>query len=156
ANADALGERLRAVSLPVLMDTVESAVGTLHRVRVGPFDKAADAEEASGRIRTRTPDVSPRIIDLRPDEPAPVTEPSDPLVRWVVQAGSFAGQDNATALVTRLRAEGFAAYSVIQTDSSGTFYKVRIGPEIERQSALESAQKLKEQVGLDGIVMSVD
>jgi len=156
ANANALAERLRADSLPVLMDTVDSAVGTLHRVRVGPFDKAAEADEAAGRIRERTPDVSPRIIDLRPDEPAPVTEPSDPLVRWVVQAGSFSGQDNATVLVTQLREAGFAAYSVTQKDGSGTSYKVRVGPEIERQSAVDSARRLKEQLGLDGIVMSVD
>lgn len=155
-NANNLARRLRSDGLPVLLDTVESAVGILHRVRVGPFDELGQANQALDTIRSRTPDVNPRIFDLRPDEAAPLTEPSDPLVRWVVQAGSFSEQENADSLVAKLKQAGFAAYRVTTADASGTLFKVRIGPEIERQAALDIAEELGRKMNLDGIVMSVD
>jgi cell division septation protein DedD len=155
-NTNNLSTRLREDGLPVLLDTIEADAGILHRVRVGPFDDASAANAALETIRSRTPDLNPRIIDLRPDESAPVTEPSDPLVRWVVQAGSFSDQENAQDLVTRLRNEGYAAYVVTVTDAASTQYKVRIGPEIERQMALDIAAGIAEKLNLDGIVMSVD
>jgi len=155
-NANNLAQRLRSDGLPVLLDTIESAVGVLHRVRVGPFDQLSQANQALDAIRSRTPDVNPRIFDLRPDEASPLTEASDPLVRWVVQAGSFSEQENADSLVVRLKQAGFAAYRVTTTDASGTLFKVRIGPEIERQAALDIAQEIGRQLSLDGIVMSVD
>ncbi|HSM69233.1 MAG TPA: SPOR domain-containing protein [Xanthomonadales bacterium] len=155
-NANNLARRLRSDGLPVLLDTVESAVGILHRVRVGPFDELGQANQALETIRSRTPDVNPRIFDLRPDEASPLTEPSDPLVRWVVQAGSFSEQENADSLVAKLKQAGFAAYRVTTAGAGGTLYKVRIGPEIERQAALDIAKELGRKVNLDGIVMSVD
>lgn len=156
-NANNLAERLRLDSLPVLMDTIESAAGILHRVRVGPFDELAAAQSAMNLIRTQVPDVvNPRVIDLRPDESAPVTDPSDPLVRWVIQLGSFADMGNAENLVMELKKAGFSAYQVKESDSTGTGYKVRVGPEIERQEAVRIAAEIQQKLGHDGIVMSVD
>ena len=103
ANANRLAARLREDGMSVMMDTIEAAVGTLHRVRVGPFDQPDEADAAIAQIRNQTPDVNPRIIDLRPDESAPVTDPTDPLARWVVQVGSFSEQSNAESLVEQLR-----------------------------------------------------
>jgi DedD protein len=156
ANANRLASRLRDDGMSVMMDTIETAVGTLHRVRVGPFDQVEGASAATAQIRSRTPDVNPRIIDLRPDESAPVTDPSDPLVRWVVQVGSFSEKDNADSLVDQLRSAGFSAYTVTVNDPGGIRYKVRVGPEIERQSAIQIAAEIRDQLSLDGIVMSVD
>ena len=156
SNANRLAERLKQDGLDVMMDTIDAAVGTLHRVRVGPFDVMESALEAMNRIRSRTPDVNPRVIDLRPDESAPVTDPSDPLVRWVVQVGSFEGQENAEKLVGSLRAADFAAYSIVVSEMGNTRYKVRVGPEIERQSAVQIAERIKSEMQLDGLVISVD
>lgn len=156
ANANRLANRLREDGMPVLMDTVETAAGRLHRVRVGPFDLEAGANDAVAELRTRIPDLSPRVLDLRPDETAPVTEPSDPLVRWVVQAGSFTEVANAESLVSRLRAAGYTAYSAAVSDMAGTAYKVRVGPVIERQSAVELAAELRAEMQIDGLVISVD
>lgn len=156
-NANNLAARLRLDNLPVLMDTIESAAGVLHRVRVGPFDELAAAQSAMNLIRAQVPDVvNPRVIDLRPDESAPITDPSDPLVRWVVQLGSFSDLSNAESLVKQLRDEGFSAYQVRESDQSGASYKVRVGPEIERQEAVRIAAEIKQKLSHDGIVMSVD
>lgn len=156
ANANRLAGRLRDAGMPVLTDTIDSAAGTLHRVRVGPFNAAEDANAAVTGIRSQVPDLNPRVMDLRPEEAAQVSEPSDPLVRWVVQVGSFADAENAENLVYRLRDAGFRASSVRVSDDQGVAFKVRVGPEIERQMAVALAQRLREEQALEGLVMSVD
>ncbi|NIP18333.1 MAG: hypothetical protein GWM87_09380 [Xanthomonadales bacterium] len=158
-NANRLAGRLREGGMPVLLDTVETSAGRLHRVRVGPFDAETGAQEAVQDIRARIPDLkdlNPRVLDLRPDESAPVTEPSDPLVRWVVQVGSFAEEGNATDLVQRLRDNGFSAFTAAVTEPGGVSYKVRIGPVIERQTAVETVARLQSELAMEGLVISVD
>ena len=156
SNANRLAGRLREDGMPVLMDNIETNAGILHRVRVGPFDQAQGADRAVAAIRARIPDLNPRVTDLRPDESAPVTVPSDPLVRWVVQVGNFAEAANAEKLVYRLRDAGYRASSVTVTSATGTVYKVRVGPEIERQNAVRLAEKLRQEFLLSGLVMSTD
>lgn len=155
-NANRLAEKLRNQHLPVLMDTVDSTGGRLYRVRVGPYASSADADTAIGAVKTNMPDLDPRVLDLRPDETEPVATPSDPLIRWVVQLGSFSEQANATKLVYQLRDAGYRASSITVTDSSGTVFKVRVGPMIERSEAVQMEQAIKRDLGLDGLVMSTD
>lgn len=155
-NANNLATLLRENQLPVVLDNVVTGAGRLHRVRVGPFDELAAADASAERIRAILSDLSPRVVDLRPDENAPVTDPSDPLVRWVVQAGSFAEEANAAELGARLREAGFAAFVETVNDASSTAWKVKIGPVIERQSAVQLAAELKQKLAIDGLVMSVD
>ena len=51
-NAERVKARLAEAGLPVLDDPVESARGTLTRVRVGPFDQREQAEAAAKTVRT--------------------------------------------------------------------------------------------------------
>jgi cell division septation protein DedD len=155
-NANRLAESLRGAGLPVLLDTVETSAGRLHRVRVGPAPDTGTAEAALASRKAQNTDINPRVIDLRPDETAPVSEPSDPLVRWVVQVGSFADTENAESLVFKLRDAGFKASSVAVTGAEGTAHKVRVGPVVDRQEALRLAADIRAQVGVDGLVMSAE
>lgn len=155
-NAERLSARLRAAGMPVLSDTVDTSAGRLHRVRVGPYADAAEAERAASAIDAEMPDLNPRVIDLRPDEMAPVSTPGDPLVRWVVQLGSFGDANNAESLVYRLRDAGFRASSEAVSGDSGTVYKVRVGPVVEREEAVRLAGRIAAETGLDGLVMSAD
>jgi cell division septation protein DedD len=156
SNANQLAGVLTDNQLPVLLDNVVTSAGRLHRVRVGPFDQLTAATDSLERIRALMTDLNPRVIDLRPDENAPVTDPSDPMVRWVVQVGSFSDETNAQAMVEQLRQADFTAYSETVTNGAQTVYKVKIGPVIERQSAVELAAELNRKTSIDGIVMSVD
>lgn len=151
-NANALADRLRAEKLPVMMDVVDRPAGRLHRVRVGPYAERADADAVVSLLRSKIEDVAPRVLDLRPTESAPVSTPSDPLVRWVVQVGSFDNSKRADALVAELRLAGLTAVSEKVTSANGTSYKVRVGPEIDRDKATELARKLKTEHNLDGFV----
>jgi cell division septation protein DedD len=111
-NANALADSLRAKDLNVLMDVVDRTAGLLHRVRVGPFAERSEADSVVTRLRAELQDLSPRVLDLRPDDSAPVSMPSDPLVRWVVQVGSFdsaekadINRDKAAALAQKIKAD---------------------------------------------------
>ncbi len=51
ANAERAAQRLRSAGLPVVSDPVESARGSLTRVRVGPFSTREEAQEAAETVR---------------------------------------------------------------------------------------------------------
>ncbi|MBL0917254.1 MAG: SPOR domain-containing protein [Hydrogenophaga sp.] len=51
ANAERAAQRLRGAGLPVVSDPVESARGSLTRVRVGPFSTREEAQEAAETVR---------------------------------------------------------------------------------------------------------
>lgn len=151
-NANALADSLRAKDLNVLMDVVDRTAGLLHRVRVGPFAERSEADSVVTRLRAELQDLSPRVLDLRPDDSAPVSMPSDPLVRWVVQVGSFDSAEKADALVAKLRLADLPAFSEKVTSTGGEVYKVRVGPEINRDKAAALAQKIKADHQLDTYV----
>ena len=123
---------------------------------MGPFFQLSDAEAIVQRLQTQHTDLSPRVLDTRPDDSLPVSTPSDPLVRWVVQVGSFHDAKNAEALVARLRLGGLTAFSEQVTSEQGSVYKVRVGPEIDRDQATALALKVKTDYDLDGLVMTID
>ncbi len=155
-NASRLMKSLQQQGYTVLMDVVDSDVGRLNRVRVGPFGTESDASQASVRIDKEIDGVTPRVVDLQPDQSAPVTKPTDPLVRWVVQVGSFSQVSNADRLVEQLRSDGQSAYREAVRSSSSSIFRVRVGPFIEREVALRSQKDLLERLSMDGVVMSAD
>jgi DedD protein len=160
-NANRLSETLRGHGHAVLSDTVKSDVGTLHRVRIGPFASEAQANEAAAGVRRQVGEVKPRVVDLQPEAAtqAAATQlatSADPLIRWVVQVGSFSAAGNAETLVARLRGEGLSAYTETVSASGSTIYRVRVGPYLERDEALSVDRLVNERFSLDGVVMSAD
>ncbi len=155
-NASRLMASLQHNGFPVLLDVINSAVGQLNRVRVGPYENETDAAQASTRIGKELEGVSPRVVDLQPDQSVPVTRPADPLARWVVQVGSFADSSNAEKLVAQIRGAGMSAYSETVTSAATSIFRVRAGPFLEREEAMRSKQQLSDRLSIDGIVMSAD
>jgi DedD protein len=155
-NANRLTSQLRELGYTVTADTVSSDIGTLHRVRVGPYEDESDADRAAAALKTQLRDVTPRVMDMQPGKAAPVTKPSDPLVRWVVQVGSFSSSGNADSLVARLKLEGLSAYKESVSSGGGTIFRVRAGPYIERDEAIRVDKLINDRLSLDGVVMSAD
>jgi DedD protein len=100
--------------------------------------------------------VSPRVVDLQPDQSSATTRPADSLERWVVQVGSFADSSNAKRIVSELKANGMSAFSETVTSSSSTLFRVRIGPFLEREEAVRTEQQLSKRLSINGVVMSAD
>jgi len=155
-NAKRLSEALRSYGYAVKTDTVKSDVGTLHRVRVGPYGTESEANGIVSRLQTQVGDIKPRVMDLQPEKVAQVTKPADPLVRWVVQVGSFSSAANADKLVARLRLDSMTAYKEEVSRSGSTIYRVRVGPFLEREEAIRVDKQVMERMSIDGVVMSAN
>lgn len=69
--------------------------------------------------------------------------PDNPLSAWAVQVGSFASQDNAERLSAELKKRGYRAFVTRLRTKDGTLYRVRVGPEQERERAELLARRLK-------------
>lgn len=71
---------------------------------------------------------------------------------WTIQLGSFKNAANVRALVKRLRAKGFSAYTLPTKPIDGQLTKVFVGPNISKdkltavQSDIENLEKLKGRI----------
>jgi DedD protein len=84
-------------------------------------------------------------------EPAPDSSPAaappprgatDGMPSWVTQVASLGSAASAEQMAEKLRGEGYSAF-VEQANVGGrTYYRVRVGPEIDRASAERTAAKL--------------
>jgi len=155
-NANQLSAVLRSNGYSVITHSVKSDVGILHRVRVGPYASEAEADRIVSDLESAVDGVKPRVMDLQPGKSAPVTTPSDPLIRWVVQVGSFSSAANAEKLVASLRLDGLSAYREMVSSSESSIYRVRIGPFLQREEAMRVERRMREKNSLDGVVMSAD
>lgn len=155
-NATRLAGQLESSGYAVLLDHVSGETGALNRVRVGPYDSESEAQAVATRLREEISGINPRIVDMQPDAAGPALASDDPLMRWVVQVGSFSSQDNAKDLVARLRQAGLSAYEETLTTDSSTIYRVRVGPYLDRDEALAAEQSIGDSLGIDGVVMSSD
>ncbi len=74
-----------------------------------------------------------------------------PLTAWVVQAGSFAEQDNAVAIRDRLRRGGFASF-VRDRETETEPYRVLVGPMISESSANAARRRVADLLGVNALV----
>jgi DedD protein len=139
-----------------MTDSVKSDVGTLHRVRVGPYASEAEANRTAVELESKVSGVKPRVMDLQPGKSAQITTPSDPLIRWVIQVGSFSSAANAEKLVASLRLDGLSAYQETVSSSGSSIYRVRVGPFLQREEAMRVEREVREKRSLNGVVMSTD
>lgn len=94
------------------------------------------------------PKVKDKGVDNLAEEVAQVDQQGVP-VAWTLQLASFKDAANARALRKQLLKAGHKVYS----RQNGTLVKVYVGPELKKQR-LEALKKgLKEQFGLDGLLV---
>ncbi len=125
-------------------------------------DPPAAADEQQARVEPppaeTKPEPAPRAAPSRPaPEPPPAPMASPPAaeqVGWVVQVGSFSRQQNAIGLRDRLRSAGFTSFVDRAEGSAGTIWRVRVGPELERERAERLQQRLQQEQELSGIIIS--
>jgi DedD protein len=98
---------------------------------------------------TPTPEPAP-TSESRPAPRAAPARTSASLSSWVIQVASLRERSRAYALVLDLRARGFPAYMQEVEVNQTLFYRVRIGPEVERKQIDSLAASLEAKTDLKG------
>lgn len=65
------------------------------------------------------------------------------LKSWIIQVGSFNSEKNAHEFKDRLRQQKFTAYVKAIKAKNGTIYRLSVGPELGRDLALKTQQRLE-------------
>ncbi|MGJ0486556.1 MAG: SPOR domain-containing protein [Methylomicrobium sp.] len=91
------------------------------------------------------------VIKPAPAEPAEIpVKPSAPknpakFERWTIQAGSYTKKENAVSQRDKLRKLGFPSTLETLSTGKGPIYRLKIGPELSRQRAIEIRNRLNQQ-----------
>ncbi|HEY4091396.1 MAG TPA: SPOR domain-containing protein [Luteibacter sp.] len=175
SKADALVQKVRALGYPVNSAAMNQAGKSLTRVSAGPFETRAAAEAARLKITAAVPGA-PATLSSKPeaqtaDVPAPpraAAVPATPQAQaaavpaaapraggFAVQVAAVSSEAEATRLRDKLRGAGIAGYvDSIASSSGAKLWRVRAGPQTQRDDAVRLKDQIKAKVGLDGVVVS--
>jgi cell division septation protein DedD len=174
SKADAVVQKVRALGYPVATANLNQAGKALTRVTAGPFETRAAAEAARLKITAAVPGA-PASLSSKPeaqsaDVPAPpkAAAPAAPQAQaaavpaaapraggFAVQVAAVSSEAEATRLRDKLRAAGIAGYvDSIASSSGAKLWRVRAGPQTQRDDAVRLKDQIKAKVGLDGVVVS--
>lgn len=102
--------------------------------------------------------VSETVVKAEPASSAKPVQNKKPAVKssihaWALQVGSFKDETNALVLRDKLRANGYPAYVEALKSSSKIPYRVRIGPELDRERVNKLKQTILEKEKIQGMVV---
>jgi DedD protein len=87
-------------------------------------------------------------------EPPPPRGAKDGMPSWVIQVASLRTPEAAGELESKLRKAGYSAF-VEQAEVRGKlYYRVRVGPEVDRANAERTAERLRNQQKLDTLIQN--
>lgn len=157
ANAKHLMKQVEALGYPVAVSGVQIGGKPAARVTAGPFDSRAAAEAARLKIKARIAGVPAKLdssaSDQTSDQPASAL-PAHKAGGWAVQLGAFSHKADALKLRDKVRKAGFDGY-VDDVDTGGkTLWRVRVGPEAQRDAAEKTLTELKSKLKLGGVVVT--
>ena len=169
ASAQSLVQRVRALGYPVASRPLNQAGKQLTLVTAGPFDTRAAAEAArlkitqtipgaparlEGSASTPAQDDAPSAAAATPAAAKPAVSPAARAGGWAVQVAAMGSQGDANALRDKLRANGFDGYVDSVNASGKQLWRVRAGPQTQRDDALRVRDQIKSKLGLAGNVVS--
>jgi cell division septation protein DedD len=173
AKADALVQKVRALGYPVSTSATNQAGKSLTRVTAGPFESRAAAEAARLKITAAAPGAPATLSSKAetqsadvPATPKPAAVPAPAAAAAVptapphaggfaVQVAAVSSEAEATRLRDKLRGAGIAGYVDSVASSAGAkLWRVRAGPQTQRDDAVRLKDQIKARVGLDGVVVS--
>ncbi len=72
---------------------------------------------------------------------------------WALQLGSFSSEKNAQSMRDTLRVKGYASYVDVQKKPGKVVYRVRIGPELDKQQLEKLKRKLLKNEKMKSMVV---
>lgn len=172
-KADALVQKVKALGYPVTTSATNQAGKPLTRVNAGPFESRAAAEAARLKIVAAVPgapaSLSTKAETQTADAPAPARQAAAPAAAsatpsvpaaapraggFAVQVAAVSSEAEATRLRDKLRGAGIAGYvDSIASSGGARLWRVRAGPQTQRDDAVRLKDQIKAKVGLDGVVV---
>jgi len=152
-NAAALATRLRDAGLPVLSESLTLDGKPATRVRLGPYAGRGDAEAARLAATRLQSDLPAAVVVLADSETTPPVRAPTVGTGFAVQLGALKDEAEANALRDRVRKAGFAGYTERTQTDAGTLWRVRAGPELNRERAERLRDDLRGKLALDGLVV---
>ncbi|RFF30056.1 SPOR domain-containing protein [Wenzhouxiangella sediminis] len=147
-TANQIRQRLSDLGHRVSMDVLIRDQAELFRLRTGPYADEATAEQARGQIAATVAGVDPVTRELSGGGSA------EDRHGLAVQVGSFASHNNAERLVSQLNGAGFDAFMYGEETGGRTIWRVRVGGYEQRADAERLLETLRNEQGLEGIVVS--
>lgn len=80
-------------------------------------------------------------------------EEADKQHSWMLQVASFKNADNALNLRDRLRAKQYVAHVDERKLSSGSIWRVRVGPVLSREKIVKMQSMLEKEMKLKGLII---
>ncbi|SEM99180.1 Cell division protein DedD (protein involved in septation) [Luteibacter sp. UNCMF331Sha3.1] len=173
SKADALVQKVKALGYPVSTAATSQAGKSLTRVSAGPFETRAAAEAARLKIAAAVPGAPATLSSKAEAQTADVPMPARPTATapaaaapavpaaapraggFAVQVAAVSSEAEATRLRDRLRGAGLPGYVDSMSSSSGAkLWRVRAGPQTQRDDAVRLKDTIKAKVGLDGVVVT--
>jgi len=139
------GGRREAPPPPEVTDTTVASAGE------GAAAQQAPAEPVPVAPPAAQPAASPEPVAARQETPGPAAAPATG--GWAVQVAALSRQDAAQQLAARLKGKGYPAYVLEHRSGGQVLYRVRVGPEAQRERAESLAGRLRDE-GLNPAVVS--
>jgi DedD protein len=170
AGAASLERRVRALGYPVSSHPITQAGQQRTLVIAGPFGTRTAAEAARLKITQSIPGAPARLEQDASRESAgpaanePASQPAPAMVAraggsraggWAVQLAAMSSQGDANALRDKLRANGFDGFVDTVQAGGKQLWRVRAGPQTQRDDALRIRDQIKTKLGIDGNIVSV-
>lgn len=131
----------------------ESSQGSSAPVVTIPETAASETPKVATKPSSVELETKPKPAPPPPPPPIPVgkDKPSSPS-GWVIQVGSFSDKSNADSTLERLRKAGYDSFMQEIKVGDKVLYRVRVGPEAERESAEKLQEKIAQGLKLQGQV----
>ena len=148
---------------PPAVETIGEIPSPDNKVVVAPVPPLAatpiaPAQEPVSSAVTESAPPTPPTQDTpakKIDKPAVKDKPTAKIEKgWVVQAGAFSSNENATQLRDKLRKKGFSAEIDKLTVDAKPMLRVRVGPYRDHAAAKVALTRMQNETGVQGVVLT--
>ena len=138
-----------------IIDLSYAAAYKLRLTSAGSGDVEVETIDASNFKPSNTLATTSKPIDTQAITPAKASETNTGLVQYYVQVGAFKSDANASKLGSRIQSLDLANNIGISNslDRDG-FYRVKLGPYVNRQEAELSASDLRKKLSITTLVVN--
>jgi len=145
---DALDRPKPPAKKPEAMKPAKSTPPPVAQVMEAPVKKPVAPQETPKKPVTpaAAPVAKPPVSSASPAKPA---VPSS----YLVQAGTFSDENNAKALVEKLKKRSLPVRMQVVEGLNGKVYRVTVGPNLDHARAEQIQKQLSEQDGVRGLIL---